>query len=121
MNRQHRCYSISNNTSGGTPPAEFADLGLAEVFARCIKGVPVPGDRVTLCGIDLVAKEAEGKAISKAGLVVHQTVPAHPPAHPPGEPDCRDRLYGERNAFGLRRSRHPTNAGDRLKVDYLLA
>lgn len=60
---------------GVTPPAELVGLGLAEVFARRIKGVPVVGDRVVLGEIELVVKETEGKAISKVGLVLHRAAP----------------------------------------------
>jgi cell volume regulation protein A len=60
---------------GVTPPAELAGLGLAEVFARRIKGVPVVGDRVALGEIELVVKETEGKAIAKVGLVLHRAAP----------------------------------------------
>ena len=56
---------------GIQPPAELADLSLAEVIARRFKGIPVVGDRVTLAGIDLVVRQTDGKSIAKVGLVLH--------------------------------------------------
>ena len=56
---------------GIQPPAELADLSLAEVIARRFKGIPVVGDRVTLAGIDLVVRQTDGKSIARVGLVLH--------------------------------------------------
>ncbi|MBE7421155.1 MAG: potassium/proton antiporter [Zoogloeaceae bacterium] len=64
---------------GIQPPADLADLSLAEVIVRRFKGVPVVGDRVTLEGIDLVVRQTDGKSIAKVGLVLHP---------PPANKDC---------------------------------